>query len=57
MISLFFVSSLGPLEPELAPFKDLQEIGDPWKNLPEGGADFPFISDFRLIFTRVANFL
>ena len=20
------------LEPELSPFKDLQEIGDPWKN-------------------------
>ena len=32
MIFLFFVSSLGPLEePELAPFKDFQEIGDIWK--------------------------
>ena len=28
MIFLFFTSSLGPLEPELAPFKDLHEIYD-----------------------------
>ena len=31
MIFLFFGSSLGPLEPELAPFKDLEEIGDIWE--------------------------
>ena len=31
MIFLFFTSSLGPLEPELGPFKDWQEIGDIWE--------------------------
>ena len=31
MIFLFFTSSLGPLEPELAPFKDLEEIGEIWE--------------------------
>ena len=31
MIFLFFTSSLGPLEPELAPFKDLEEIGNIWE--------------------------
>ena len=59
MIFLFFVSSLGPLEPELAPFKDLQEIGDIWKiSLKVALADwfltifltdFPSISDIPLI--------
>ena len=29
--SFFFTSSLGPLEPELAQFKDLEEIGDIWE--------------------------
>ena len=28
MIFLFFTSSLGFLEPEVAPLKDLEEIGD-----------------------------
>ena len=28
---LFFSSSLGPLEPELASFKDWQEIGNIWE--------------------------
>ena len=31
MIFLFFISSLGPLEAELAPFKDLLEIVAIWK--------------------------
>ena len=31
MIFLFFTSSLDPLKPELALFKDLEEIGDIWE--------------------------
>ena len=31
MIFLFFGSSLGFLEPEVAPLKDLEEIGDIWE--------------------------
>ena len=31
MIFFYFTSSLGPLEPELALFKDLKEIGSIWE--------------------------
>ena len=31
MVFLFFASSLSPLEPKLAPLKDLEEIGDIWE--------------------------
>ena len=47
MIFLFFTSSLGPLEPELALFKDLEEIGDIWKislNVALVLTDFSLIS-------------
>ena len=46
MIFLFFTSSLGPLEPELAPFEDLEEIGDICK-IPLNVALVP--TDFSLI--------
>ena len=47
MIFLFFTSSLGRLEPELAPFKDLEEIGDIWKislKVAQAPTDFLLIS-------------
>ena len=66
MIFLFFTSSLGPLEPELAPFKDLEEIGDIWKislNVALVLTDFSLISSwfptdfwFTTDFSNVANF-
>ena len=55
MIFLFFTSSLGPLEPELATFKDFEEIGIIWKiSLKVALAHwfltyFQLISDFPLI--------
>ena len=47
MIFLFFTSSLGPPEPDFAPFEKLQEIGYIWKiALKEALAP----NDFSLIF-------
>ena len=66
MIFLFFVSSLGPLEPELAPFKELQEIGDIWKislkvalastDFSLNSYRFPIYFWFPTDFSYVANF-
>ena len=45
---LFFTSSLGTVEPELALFKDLEEIGDIWKislNVALVLTDFSLISN------------
>ena len=66
MIFLFFTSSLGPLEPELALFKDLEEIGDIWKislKVALAPTDFSLIYHwfstdfwFPTDFSNVANF-
>ena len=66
MIFLFFTSSLGPLEPELAPFKDLEEIGDIWKislKVAQAPTDFSLISHwfptdfwYPTDFLNIANF-